>query len=650
MNRKHAAALTLLPLVALGLGLVALGGAPQDAPPGAAQDQRGAAAGPGGAATSASLAARAPAREARRGAFWAPVGSRFTYALDTATDISSAAREADGMPERRETQRVETGGKLVVELLARRDREAVVAFTCPELGAKLPGGIAPQGELEANLAALRGRTLARVDVDGRVLGYRFADGLAMTQRDWVRGLFGGFAFVVDADGGETWTAVGADSAGEFEASYRRIAPAVDELQIERTKLRYVAQRNAAELPLSVSGAAHATIAVEELGWLRRARLAETTHVQSTELPIAFDVAAHASLELVSHAFDPTIADDDAFDGDWAPASGHGEDATAMFEARAEDEWKQRLAGKSLRGIAGDILEELLAGRDDSERLMELWNEASWLLKLSPEAIAELRATLADPNLEPKAAALWLAALAKAGTPTAQSLLLEVFGDAKGSLALRGAAAAAMFDVVRPTAELAGGVAARIAALDAIDPADATAVLALGALARRDAKVLAGERCVLEAVEGWQERARRLDAEDLWLDALANAKSPKLEIAARDALSDGREHVREAGMRALGQVEGDSAFTTLREVASGDAEPRMRCAALQQLATRNEPAARDALLTAAETDQDAFVRQTALTSLARKGVDSGDEARLTLIAQNDADENVRELARRMLRRG
>jgi hypothetical protein len=80
-------------------------------------------------------------------------------------------------------------------------------------------------------------------------------------------------------------------------------------------------------------------------------------------------------------------------------------------------------------------------------------------------------------------------------------------------------------------------------------------------------------------------------------------------------------------------------------------PNRACAArpLQQLATRNEPAARDALLSAAESDQDAFVRQTALTSLARKGVGSGDEARLTLIAQNDADENVRDLARRMLRR-
>jgi hypothetical protein len=578
MNRKHAAALTLLPLVALGLGLIALGGAPQDPPPGTVPDQRGEASVPAGAAASASLAARAPAREARRGAFWAPVGSRFTYALDTAVDISSAAREATGCPSgaRRSGSRPAASSS---------SNCSHVATAKPWSPSRAPSSARSSPAASPRRASSR-RTSSRsaegpwrgVDVDGRVLGYRFADGLVMTQRDYVRGLIGGFAFVVDADGGETWTAGGADSAGEFDASYRRVTPASDELQIERTKLRYLAQRNAAELPLSVTGTAHATIAVEELGWLRRARLAETTHVQSTELPIAFDVAAHASLELVSHAFDPAIADDDAFDGDWAPASGHGEDANAMFEARAEDDWKQRLAGKSLRGIAGDILEELLAGRDDSERLMELWNEASWLLKLSPEAIAELRATLADPSLDPKAAALWLAALAKAGTPTAQSLLLEVFGDAKGSLALRGAAAAAMFDVVRPTAELAGGVAARITALDAIDPVDATAVLALGALARRDAKVLAGERSVLEAVEGWQERARRLDAEDLWLDALANAKSPKLEAAARDALTDGRDHVREAGMRALGQVEGDSAFTTLREVASSDAEPRMRCAA------------------------------------------------------------------------
>lgn len=274
--------------------------------------------------------------------------------------------------------------------------------------------------------------------------------------------------------------------------------------------------------------------------------------------------------------------------------------------------------------------------------MAAWDDASWLLRLDPQAIADLRELLVDPSLDPKAQSLWLSALAKAGTPEAQSLVLAMLEDARAGESLRGGAAAALFDVVAPTAELTGGVAAHVAALKSLGPVESGTLLALGSIARCDDSAQA-----IAALESFGDTARRLDAEDFWLDALANARSHRLDAIARRALDDPREHVREAGVRALGQVEGEGSFAALREIAASHAEPRLRCAALQQLAPRPEAGSDEVLLAAAEADRDPFVRKSALIALARRGIHAVHRTALERLAQQDADDAVRALAQRML---
>lgn len=647
MNKTRITTLFLLP-AALLAGLFLLVSRPAGMPGGLT---------PAAVATATAGPATAPLAGAaertradrRLGVYWAPVGSRLEFVFRTRTELASTAKDPEH-GQRTESQVLNLSGRLVVEVVARRDREAVVAFACPELVPGLPGGTAPAGELAADLDALRARNFARIDVDGRILGYRFADVLSMPQRDYVRGLFGGFGFVVPADAGEGWTANGSDSTGEFTARYDRETtdPEGGAIVVRRTKLRYVAQRDAESMPATLEGEARGTIDARDLGWLRSAVVDDVTRIAVTIAPVEFRVVYHATLELEAATHDPALATDGSFDGTWDPAGGHTEDPAELLAERDRADWTERLRGQSVETLTAAMAELLAAGREDSEELFDLWSSARWLLRLEPEAIAKVSALLAAAEIDPKLASLWLSALADAGSEAAQGAVLATWNDGARSADVRAAAAAAMFDVAEPSAELVQGVADGVAALRTIDGVDATAVLALGALAQRAPELMAGDRTALAAVEGWQEQARRLEAEDLWLDALGNARSPRLEAAAREVLDDPRLHVREAAVRALGRVEGESAFATLRRLGSDDPSPELRAEALGQLANRPEPAARDALLTAAETDGELVVRRAALRAILRSGVQAGDRARLETLARNERDPDLRDMVQRMLR--
>ena len=143
-------------------------------------------------------------------------------------------------------------------------------------------------------------------------------------------------------------------------------------------------------------------------------------------------------------------------------------------------------------------------------------------------------------------------------------------------------------------------------------------------------------------------ARTLGAEDLWIDAMANAKSGKLVDVASRAMNDECGFVRSAALRALGGVSDERALQALIRASRDDVDPAARSTALAQLATRSDAAAHEAILVAAETDSDAQVRDAALTALARGGVAAADRNRLEAIARNDAVEGLREFATRLLR--
>ncbi|MGE0142548.1 MAG: HEAT repeat domain-containing protein [Planctomycetota bacterium] len=645
MKRPHAALLALLaPLALTGTLLWTSAGtpaAPATVETNLVRTELGAAhAGAGVAAGDRESAV------VRDGVCWAPVGTRLVFALDSRIELTTEGKDEGGSP-RRESTNLVTRGHLSVTVVAREGRDLLASVTSDDLAVELPEGSTLPTELAANLAAFEEPTLVRMDNDGRIHGYRFPRSLDSAQRDFVRGIVGGFAFVAFDDQQREWSASGADSAGEFEARYRRESNDGAPLEVVREKLRYTAVRDHERMQVTTSGSARARFDGDSIGWLVAARLDETTHVGTDMMPVEFHVGNRSTLELVSHAQVAVELAADPFGDSFASASGHTEDPAAVAAASLEAEWRTKLRGKNAGTVVREMMEEFLAGRDDSRELMERWEELSWLVKLDPQALESIRHMLLDGTLDPKLHGLMLSALAKAGTPEAQSTMLSTYGDATAPLQLRGAAAAAMFDVVAPTAELLSGVASRVGQLTTVDPADATAVLALGAMEGRNAGPTAGEGNATLAIAAWRGRAKDLDAEDLWLDAMGNAKAPGLEEAAREAIEDPREHVRDAGIRALAQVAGSNAFESLVRIVWDHREPMARATALTSLATRSEPAVVEVLLVAAETDVDSFVRQTALTTLARRGSEGVDRSRIQRIAETDTDDQVKAVALRML---
>ena len=635
MNAAHKLLLIALPLAAAGLSYALHEGVASPLTGRAARDVQSQ---PTGIAREATTGQRARA-EVRQGTFWAPAGSRFAFDLHSRIAMAVTTREG-GAAERKTGKDLSHDGTLHLDVVARRERELVVAVSCPDLRTPLSAGDEDQPDLALNLAAAQQVTRIRMDEDGRILGYRFPTGTAMTQRNWLRGLYGSFGFVVPQAHGATWTERGSDSSGEFEAAYR--GSSVEVLKVERVKQRYLQQAAATAMQSTLAGQAVAEIDVAAMGWLRSCQVDDTTHIASTEVPVEFDVEQHASLELKTLDFDASVIEDAFGSTDWASASGHTEDGETAVRERDLAERRAAVKGQTVASLNADLA-ALLAQSDSSRELYEAWRRACTLLGMDDEAVAAVARLLIDPSIDPKLASLWLSALADAGTPVAQSAVLNAFADEHLDAQVRGAAAGAMFDVRKPTPALVGGLSDHVAALNAIDGVDATAVLALGAFAQRDPSGHAAA-----AIESFEGRARTLGAEDLWIDAMANAKSGKLVDVASRAMNDECGFVRSAALRALGGVSDERALQALIRASRDDVDPAARSTALAQLATRSDAAAHEAILVAAETDSDAQVRDAALTALARGGVTAADRNRLEAIARNDAVEGLREFATRLLR--
>jgi HEAT repeat protein len=267
------------------------------------------------------------------------------------------------------------------------------------------------------------------------------------------------------------------------------------------------------------------------------------------------------------------------------------------------------------------------------------------LRLDPKALAAVLPLLQDQNLDPKLASLWLSALATSGSDAAQEIVLGVFNDQALGAATRSAAAGALFEVRQPSAALLAALVDRVDGLARsahIDGLDATGLLALGAFARNT-------QDAATAVERFGTTARNLGAEDLWLDAMANARSPRLGEAAIGQMAHAEPHVLAAAARALRDVNGARALAALQSCASSDASPDVRATALGVLAGRPEPEAREAVVRALVSEPSAEVRRSALLALALRGVRDTDQTTLRVLAERDADADVRALANRLLAR-
>lgn len=531
------------------------------------------------------------------------------------------------------TSRVSLGEQPVTFRLAGQMEILVIDRRRPELlvQARLPGTrVTLEGSDDASFGnaiakALEQPFALRLDLQGRILGYRFAPGVIADHRNWVRTVMAAFRF---AGAGEaSYETSEGDNTGMARVSYQRTGE-----RLLRTRLCYPA------LPQAHPGGR--SVAVLTAIWPRHAEVDEQLRLDLPEAATAVASHLQGQLELlaISRTSDLPAAD---WISPWASASGEGEQSELAASAIAQ-QWHKRLQGVQVSDLLARLTAILAQSPLSEADLQEQLELLAKLIELRPEVLTELALLARDSARDPRLLEIVFCAAGRAGTVPAQSLLLGCAEDAALPAALRQNAVEALFPVAAPSAV----TVARIGALldtAAITPVQGAALLLLGAYADRSAEAPA----LMLATEA---RMQEQGLTPLFLEALGNAGTQDSFTAARRYCDDADDHVRAAAMTALRKQGSAAAVAILTGRLAGDSSPRVRRYAASALAENPARMDLDVLARLAGHDADEQVRGTALVALHRRG--SGSAAVQSLLqrsASEDPSEDVRRMAQQLLQR-
>lgn len=546
--------------------------------------------------------------------FWsAPPGSLFVHHVVDHCDFEIRSAEGGTQP----AGNLRTECDVETTVLDRRTGEILVRQQI--LGLRFLGAdgrpIENDPIQQSFVAAAAGPVFLRIGPVGQILGLGFASTLDGDQRNFLRGTLGLFAFEAPPADASSWTSQVADTTGEYDARYEVLAGSTtDEVSVRRTRLRYTRIGNDEVPQHELRGAAEARFALA-LGWLREARLDEGMTIALPMLDLHAITARRATVTLVEAS--TTSIDLDVavlWAGVDAPASGGHETIGAHAQGNERRRWQQRLEGVSLDQLLAEVQRVLAAEPVDAEALDGAFQQLQWLIKLDDRQAAELAMQLTTRQLGEGPAGVVLGALGAAGTPAAQEALAAVRADGNVPASVRQAATVACLQLAEPTAALVEGLARD--ADGASDQRD-TSMLVLGALAQRAPNPLADGRSPTEKLLALESDSAARGDTSTWLLAIGNAAPPAtLQIVQRHIGSP------DAAVRS-------AACVALRRVADAQALP--------------------ILIERCTTDPDAMVRRDAVLELGRRRA-PGARAALQHVAQNDANEELRNKARELLGAG
>lgn len=579
----------------------------------------------------------AAAAPAALGFFGAPVGMVMEH--DWSADTTVELQATDGDVAR---MRVELAGRMTITVLDRQASELIAEVVFPVVDGRLTtaGNQLPVARDSALALDLGRPALVRMRRDGEPLGYRFADGVAVDHRNLVRGIWTALRFQPRETA--AWTAQENDVLGTADVEYRwQHATAGDggarSGKLRKVRVGYAAPAHGADPVVGTGeGELHWN---RDLGWFEQGWWQEQSHRTLSEARIAIGSTLRVQTQLVDIDWRDVHDGASLWAGAWLPAAS--EAATDLAGREAERQLR-RLADVTLAQLIADLSALAQQGQLDGEPGHGKHRDLMWLLRTRPGALAELERLL--PGLDPALAGAALAAIGATQMPAAQTMLAQLFADASQPLATRLSAAASVFQLERPSAELVGCFAATLQAGTAFDEATAAGMLALGTLAARSGEAArAGAIGNLLALE---PRAAQRGAIGMWLEALGNAGVDAALAAAERYRSAEDARLRLAAVSAVRSVRGDAAWQ-FAATALQDQTPAVRGRAVEVLASRREAGAFAALASALRGDGDARVRATAIDALAGRAGEPAVRELLHAAAASDADAEVRQLAMRVL---
>ena len=295
--------------------------------------------------------AAAPAGLAQ-GLYGAAPGTTFTFRFEDRNSYRFTGQENAARPAETHVE-----ATVVLEVLDRRDAEVMVRATMPTLQFLDAHGHAFAGEATAERLALAAKepTLLRLGLDGGISCYGFAERFDGEQRNFLRGMLSAFVFTGPTGDASEWTAQELDTTGVYDARYERRPAAAGELQLRRSKVRYVSMHSQKDvMPHEASGQAEATFSVAE-GWLTAAAFDErlVCNFGLLDLQVHYQRKAHLALSAIDHG--PVVAEVAAlWAGAWSAPSGEGEQAPDRAQEQEEKQWRQQLAGVDVAQLLAQL--------------------------------------------------------------------------------------------------------------------------------------------------------------------------------------------------------------------------------------------------------------------------------------------------------
>lgn len=546
------------------------------------------------------------------GPFDAPPGREFTYGIEVESWTELAMGTAASGTSSPEKVRSLVRGGMVIQVVARRDEEILLALRFLEPNVSLGRNGNESSDCSSSLAkSLMSTTLLRMNSWGEVLGFRFQPDVSAGDRNFIRSVLTALRFIVPGGNATERTVDEADAMGVARVHYTRLDVPVD-IDLRRTKERYLDSAGTPSFGgiVRLHGDAVATIG-SKAGWLIRARVDESVDVEVPDLGLRVHSSIRALLDMTSIRDGVLLPSCTGWEGPWSSIDGKM-DADLTARDVELQRWGQDLRGVTLNDLVKEISDLVLTGHVDSEELYAAMHKLAWLVRIDPSAADGIRELLISGAVPEQVGAMLLAAMGAADTTHSQAILGLVLADAALGDGVRIAATQSLFQVSHLDPSVAQGVFELLHQETAPTALQGVAVLLYGACAGRGGD---GAEAMLENLLGLEKEVERQGLLDAWLAALGNTGKEGVISLVAPHLQDPDAHIRMAAVDALGSLEGGAAVQVLLSCSREDPSPEVRVQAAYNLATNPSPQAVQAIESLLQTDPDSVIRQAVLQGLA-----------------------------------
>ncbi len=537
------------------------------------------------------------------------------------------------------------GGQLNVLVVAETEEELVLQMSVLDLETSVTTAEGPVDPAAASQFAgtIQSPSLARMDRNGQLLGYRFDESADAQARNLHRTLWSGFTAEFTDLEVDAWSASRQDASGPFELAYTWESRA-DEGPSGTLKFEKLSQATESEdgqMEIVESQGVAEVDGTER--WLSHVVYEETLRLEVPSAETVVTVASVLEFTLNAATNQPLPADPFDWSFAWDPASGARDaDAPKPYASSASHE----LALEGVDAIALRIEELIEAGEFSSYAILEAEQALKLLMLEDPENVEKLAELIKAGMLSEKAESVLLAAAGMAATPEAQGLLATTFDDVEASDTRRKYAAWSMLQVESPTPQVIDTVMASLDNQDLSAGMKSTSLLTAGAVSSR----VKGEArdTLLSTLLAEEERARDEGRLRTWLNALGNAGFPETLPHIAPYFTHQDAQLRATACSAVRKLPLEEATELLLKALRQDEDAIVRTAAAETVAPRHLEDVNRVLGQQLRTEESEAVLGAIIGKLGkRKPFDEDAERLVRTFANTTTVQSLREQAQAVL---